>query len=215
MAIRLPKFEHKMSEKCSLNMNHAELSLAKDINWKLIESEWDNITKIFLSLGMRTVQQATLVKKLCSYPNKNSTMQALSEYNRVFKCLHLLDYANAKQLRQVIQESLNRGEQLQGLKRALASVGGNRFRGKDPEEMEMWNACADVLTNCIVYYNAKIMSSFKMHCINSGNEKQLVLLKSISPASWEHIVLNGFYDLSDNDGEWDLDAAVRGVSLAA
>lgn len=115
----------------------------------------------------------------------------------------------------MIQESLNRGEQLQGLKRALASIGGNRFRGKDPEEMETWNACADILANCIVYYNAKIMSSFKTHCINSGNEKQLVLLKNISPASWEHIMLNGFYDLAENDEDWDLDAAVRGVSLAA
>ena len=213
---RYAKFKHRFLKEFDVNYdNGVELSMATDINWKLIESEWDNITKIFLSLGMRTAQQSTLVKKLCSYPKKNATMRALAEYNRVFKCLHLLDYANGKQLRQVIQESLNRGEQLQGLKRALASLGGNRFRGKDPEEMQTWNACADLLANCIVYYNAKIMSSFKTHCINSGNEKQLVLLKNISPASWEHIMLNGFYDLAENDDEWNLDAAVRGVSLAA
>lgn len=213
---RYAKFKHRFLTEFDVKYDSGvELSMATDINWKLIESEWDNITKIFLSLGMRTVQQSTLVKKLCSYPKKNATMLALSEYNRVFKCLHLLDYADGKQLRQVIQGSLNRGEQLQGLKRALASLGGNRFRGKDPEEMQMWNACADLLANCIVYYNAKIMSSFKTHCINSDNEKQLVLLKNISPASWEHIMLNGFYDLAENDEGWDLDAAVRVVSLAA
>ena len=213
---RYAKFKHRFLTEFDVDYDKGvELSLAKDINWKLIESEWDNITKIFLSLGMRTVQQSTLVKKLSSYPKKNTTMHALAEYNRIFKCLHLLDYADGKELRQVIQESLNRGEQLQGLKRALASLGGNRFRGKDPEEMEMWNACADILANCIVYYNAKIMSSFKAHCINTGNEKQLVLLKNISPASWEHIMLNGFYDLADNDDEWDLDAEVRSISLAS
>ncbi|MFT6387556.1 MAG: hypothetical protein ACJAUP_000928 [Cellvibrionaceae bacterium] len=65
----------------------------------------------------------------------------------------------------------------------LASVGGNRFRGKNPEEMAMWNACGDLPTNCIVYYKAKIMSSFKTHCIDSGNEKQLIFLKNISPVS--------------------------------
>ena len=81
--------------------------------------------------------------------------------------------------------------------------------------MDMWNACADLLANCIVYYNAKIMSSFKTHCINTGNEKQLVFLKNISPASWEHIMLSGFYDLAENDDKWDLDAEVRGVSLAS
>ncbi len=41
------------------------LSRAKPINWKLIQSEWENIVKIMLSLGRRTVQQSTLVKKLC------------------------------------------------------------------------------------------------------------------------------------------------------
>lgn len=61
----------------------------------------------------------------------------------------------------------------------------------------------------------KIMSSFKTHCIDSGNEKQLIFLKNISPASWEHIMLDGFYDLAENDDNWDLGIAVRGVSLAA
>ena len=104
---------------------------------------------------------------------------------------------------------------MQGLKRALASVGGNRFRGKDPEEMEVWNACADVLANCIVYYNAKIMSSFKTYCINTDQEQHLPHIQNISPASWEHIMLSGFYDLADNADQWDPDAAVEGISLAA
>jgi hypothetical protein len=52
---------------------------------------------------------------------------------------------------------------------------------------------------------AKIMSSFKMHCINTENEKRLVFLKNISPASCEHVMLNGFYDLAENDDEWGLD----------
>ena len=59
------------------------------------------------------------------------------------------------------------------------------------------------------------MSSFKSYCINSGKEKQLVFLKNISPASWEYIMLNGFYDLADNDEEWDFDEAVRELNLAA
>ncbi|RLA55561.1 MAG: hypothetical protein DRQ98_04715, partial [Gammaproteobacteria bacterium] len=135
-----------------------------------------------ITLGRRTVQQSTLVKKLCGYQQHNATMLALAEYNRVFKCLHLLDYANDKQLRQVIQESLNRGESVQGLKRALASLGGNQFRGRNPEEMAMWNSCANLLTNCIVYYNALIMSSYKSYCLDAGNEDQIKHLRLIPPA---------------------------------
>ncbi|KKL83938.1 hypothetical protein LCGC14_1969730, partial [marine sediment metagenome] len=191
------------------------LSLAKQINWKLIKSEWENIVKIMLSLGMRTVQQSTLIKKLCSYKQHNSTMLALAEYNRVIKCLHLLDYADDKQLRQVVQESLNRGEQLQGLKRALAALGGNQFRGTNPEEMAMWNGCANLLANCIVYYNALIMSSFKSYCLATGNDNQIKHIRSISPASWENIILNGYYDLSDNDEVWDIESEMKSLNLAA
>ena len=191
------------------------LSLAKPINWKLIQSEWENIFKIMLSLGRRTVQQSTLVKKLCGYKQHNATMLALAEYNRVFKCLHLLDYANDKQLRQVIQKSLNRGEQLQGLKRALAALGGNQFRGRNPEEMAMWNSCANLLANCIVYYNALIMSSFKSYCLDTGDEDQIKHLRSISPASWENIILNGYYDMSDNDAHWNIESDMKSLNLAA
>ena len=213
---RYAKFKQRFLSEFSVEFtDDVMFSLAKPINWKLIRAEWKTITKIFLSLGMRTVQQSMLVKKLCSFKQHNATMQALAEYNRVFKCLHLLDYADDKQLRQVIQESLNRGEQLQGLKRALAALGNNQFRGTSPDEMTQWNACADLLANCIVYYNAMIMSSFKTYCIETGDGKQLKHLRGISPASWEHILLNGFYDLADNEPHWDIDSAIKRLDLAA
>ena len=99
-----------------------------------------------------------------------------AEYNRVFKCLHLLDYADDEQLRQVIQESLNRGEQLQGLKRALAVLGGNQFRGRNPEEMARWNRCADLLANCIVYYKRCNMNLLYYNEIST--KQQCILFKS-------------------------------------
>jgi len=213
---RYARFKHKFLREFNVNIDdEVTLSHIKSINWKLIRAEWKNIVKIMLSLGMRTVQQSTLVKKLCSFRQHNSTMLALAEYNRVFKCLHLLDYADDKQIRQVIQESLNRGEQLQGLKRALVSLGGNQFRGTTPEEMTVWNSCADILANCIVYYNSMIMTSFKKYCIDTNNKNQLKHLRSISPASWEHILLNGFYDLADNDDYWNIETEIIDMKLAA
>jgi TnpA family transposase len=191
------------------------LSLNKSINFKLIKKEWNNIVKIMLSLGMRTVQQSTLVKKLCSYKKHNSTTLALAEYNRLLKCLYYLDYVDDSQLRHVIHTSLNQGEQLHGLKRALAALGGNQFRGSSPEEMQIWNACADLLANCIVYYNAMIMSSVKEHCHKNGENDYIKLFKSISPVSWEHISLNGFYDVAENDEFWDVNEEIESLEFIA
>ncbi|NQY35632.1 MAG: Tn3 family transposase [Alteromonadaceae bacterium] len=213
---RYAQFKKRFLDEFKIDINDGDiLSFAKPINWKLIKSEWDNIVKIMLSLGMRTVQQCTLVKKLCSYKQRNTTMLALAEYNRILKCLHLLDYADDKQLRQVIQESLNRGEQLQGLKRALAALGGNQFRGTNPEEMAKWNGCANLLANSIVYYNAFIMASFKSYCLEIGADEQIIQLQSVSPASWENVILNGYYDLSDNDEHWDIQSEIENISLAS
>ncbi len=213
---RYAGFKRKFLTEFTVDFNDENIiSLIKPINWKLIKSEWHNITKILLSLGMRTVQQSTLVKKLCQYKQHNSTMLAFAEYNRIFQCLHMLEYADDKQLRQVIQESLNRGESLQGLKRALAALGGNQFRGRSPEEMDMWNSCANLLANCIVYYNALIMSSYKSYCMDTGNEGQIKHLGSISPASWENVILNGHYDLTDDDDHWDIESKLENIKLAA
>jgi len=191
------------------------LSLSKGINFKLIKKEWDNIVKIMLSLGMRSVQQSTLVKKLCSYKKNNSITLALAEYNRLLKCLYYLDYVDDTQLRHVIHASLNQGEALHGLKRALAALGGNQFRGSSPEEMQIWNACADLLANCIVYYNAMIMSSVKEHCHQNGKDDYIRYLKTISPVSWEHISLNGFYDLAENDEFWDVKEEIESIEFVA
>jgi hypothetical protein len=40
-------------------------------------------------------------------------------------------------------------------------------------------------------------------------------LRTISPASWEHILLTGYYDLADNDPHWDIDSAIKRLDLAA
>jgi len=59
------------------------------------------------------------------------------------------------------------------------------------------------------------MSFFKEHCLETGNSDQLRHLKSISPASWEHILLNGFYDLAENDNQWDIKSEILSLNLAA
>ncbi len=74
---------------------------------------------------------------------------------------------------------------------------------------------ADLLANCIVYYNAMIMSSVKEHCLQNGKDDYVKYLKTISPVSWEHISLNGFYDLAENDETWDVNKEIEKFELVA
>ena len=60
-----------------------------------------------------------------------------------------------------------------------------------------------------------IMSLFKNHCIKTVKLDQLDLLKTISPASWANIILNGFYDLTENKRHWDIESQITDLNIAA
>ncbi|WP_314732138.1 MULTISPECIES: Tn3 family transposase [Escherichia] len=82
---------------------------------------------IICSLSRKTTIQSTVVKKLSNTERSNKTLAALREYDRVIKCIYVLDYADNKTLRQFVQQALNRGEAYHQLRRAIASVNGNQF----------------------------------------------------------------------------------------
>jgi hypothetical protein len=48
-----------------------------------------------------------------------------------------------------------------------------------------------------------------------GKDNYLKVLKTISPVSWEHISLNGRYDVAENDKNWDVNKEVESLELVA
>ncbi len=100
-----------------------------------------------------------MITKLSNSKKNNRTLAALREYDRLIKCLYVLDYVDDKILRQFVQQALNRGEAYHQLRRAIASINGNQFRGGDDYQIEQWNDCARIIANCIIYYNSALLSS--------------------------------------------------------
>jgi hypothetical protein len=60
-----------------------------------------------------------------------------------------------------------------------------------------------------------IMSSAKEHFQSNGKDTYTKILKTISPVSWEHISLNGFYDVAENDENWDINEEIEKLELSA
>ncbi len=173
--------------------NSATLSLKKPINQVLIEKDWEIIQHIVISLQQKTTTQSTIVRKLSTYKKSHPHLRALTEYNRLIKSLYILDYIDDKSLRSYVQRALNRGEAYHQLRRAVSSVNGNRFRGSADGEIELWNECARLLTNAIVYFNSLILSKLLSHYTQLGDEDKLELIKQISPVAWINVNLNGTY----------------------
>ena len=117
-----------------------------------------NIERILLSLALKSTTQSVIVGKLSAYRRKNRTKRALWELDSIIRTLYLLDYIDSPVLRRNVQKALNRGEAYHQLRRAIAYAHGGRFRVRSQHEQEVWNECARLVGNAVIYDNALILS---------------------------------------------------------
>jgi len=106
----------------------------------------------------------------------------------------MLDYVDSSEMRSNIRKTLNRIEAYHQLRRAIAKVHGGKFRGASTIEMKIWNQCARLISNCIILYNAIILSGLIKNTQSDDIEILRQTLMFISPVSWIHINMNGRYD---------------------
>ena len=69
-----------------------------------------------------------------------------------------------------------------------------KLRFKTEHEQQIWNECSRLITNCIIYYNAAILSALVKYKAGNGDEKGVTQLKGGSPVAWQHINLHGRYE---------------------
>ena len=181
----------------------------RKINIDLIISEWENIQRIIVSLAQKTTTQSIITGKLSAYARKNRTKRALWEYDNIIKSLYLLDYIDSPPLRQHVHTALNRGENYYKLRRAIAYANFGKLRFKTEREQQIWNECSRLLTNCIIYYNASLLSGVLALREQAGDYEGIARLARISPVAWSHINLFGRYEFDKLLEPIELDSLIE------
>ena len=166
----------------------------RKLNPHLVLEEWENIQRILVSLALKTTTQSIIVGKLSAYARQNKTRRALWEYDNIIRSLYLLDYIDSPPLRQNVQRAVNRGESYHKLRRAVSYANFGKLRFKTEHEQQLWGECSRLITNCIIYYNATILSHLLAHKESTGDVQGAALLKHVSPVAWQHINLYGRYE---------------------
>lgn len=189
------------------------ITMRVPIDWELITLEWENICRLMISLGQHKTSQSVLIKKLCRYKSNTATLKALAEYDRAIKAQYILDYIDSETLRRHVQRALNRGEAFHQLRRVIAETNGKKFRGSHHAELTLWNECARLIANCVIHYNAQILSELKEFNEHNGISENLEALTRISPVAWFHISFSGFYSFADSENSHDFSALARTVHL--
>lgn len=179
----------------------------RKINTNLIMEEWENIQRIVVSLGLKTTTQSIIVGKLSAYARKNKTKRALWEYDNIVKSLYFLEYIDSVSVRRNVQRALNRGESYHKLRRAVSYANFGKLRFKTEQDQQLWGECSRLITNCIIYYNASILSNMLTYGEKMGED--LDMLKRVSPVAWQHINLYGRYEFNKKQDSIDMSAIIQ------
>ena len=181
----------------------------RKIREETIIREWDECCRIFVSLARKETTQSTLVRKLSSHARNNRTKQALWEYDSIHRSLYLLDYVDSPSLRQHVQKALNRGENYHQLRRAISFASFGKLRFKTEYEQDLWLECSRLITNCIIFYNASLLSRLLEHYEKTGNTLNADMIKKVSPVAWQHINPHGRYEFQKLPDGINIDAMVK------
>jgi len=188
-----------------------QISLKKPINTKRITQYWDTIQRISVSLHERKTTQATLARKLSGYKKNHPLLEALTEYNRMVKANYLLNYIDDASLRNYVQRALNRGEAYHQLRRAISNINRDQFRGSSDEEIQLWNECARLVTNAIIYFNSTILSQLLTSFEYQADEEKIRIVKQASPVAWYNINLKGTYNFELSEKLPNLEELMRSI----
>jgi len=90
--------------------------------------------------------------------------------------------------------------------------------------LQIWNECARLISNCIIYYNTLILSHLLVHKEENGESHGADQLKKISPVAlsrrrallfaWQHINLSGRYEFSKATEEININAIVKQLATS-
>lgn len=111
---------------------------------------------------------------------------------------------------QNVQKALNREESYHKLCQSVSYANFGQLGFKTEQNQHIWNECIRLLTNCIIYYNASILSNLFTKFQDKDIERNI--LEYISPVTWQHINFYGRYEFSKSPTVVNLDAIIKNIN---
>jgi len=109
-------------------------------------------------------------------------------------------------LRRNVQQALNQGESYPKLHKAVSYANFGKVRFKTEGEQQIWNDCGRLMANCIIFYNALILSNGLRRQAEKGDSLAAGSLATVSPVARQHITFYGRYEFTKSFQPIDIDA---------
>ena len=173
------------------------LRLGKPLDRELIESQWETILRLVVSLKLKVVTASTVLKRLNSYAQHHPLYLALRELGRAVRTEFLLRYMDDQDLRKRIDDQLDKLESTHHFARAVFYGQNGQLRYAGKEEQQVADACKRLVQNAIVCWNCLYLTHTLFQ--RPAGERQAVAeaIAGMSPVSWQHINLQGEFNFSE------------------
>lgn len=127
---------------------HIDALFTDTVDWKLIETHWEDLLQVVLSVKAGVVSSA-LLRKLGTYSRRNRLYQAFAQLGRVIRTGFLLEYLSSAQLREQITASTNKVEAYHRFAKWLFFGGEGLLLEIHPDEQEKHLKYNHLLTNAV------------------------------------------------------------------
>lgn len=168
------------------------------IDEKLIEPQWDNVLRFMATIKLKLTTASQLFHRLNSYSHKHPLYKALREFGRIIQTIFILRYLDEPDIRQAIEEELNEHEHSNKFGKAVFYDNSHEFRQETREEQLIAEGCKRLIENAIILWNYLYLSERVAETPEGAQRDELIAqIKKSSILTWQHIILHGEYDFSD------------------
>lgn len=166
------------------------------INWDLLETHWQDLMQVIISIQEGKISSSTLLRRLTNNSKKNKLFKAFRELGNVIRTVFLLEYISDPKFRDSITETTNKVESFNGLSDWCAFGSKYIVASNDPHEMEKAIKYNTIIVNCIIVQNLVDISSILYQLKLEGWDITREDVKKLSPYLTEHIKRFGDYILN-------------------
>lgn len=163
------------------------------INRQRVLDWWDAMLRAAGSMKLGHVTASLLVQKLQAYPQQNALAQALQEYGRLVRTIHVLRWYAHNEDRRRVMRQLNKGEALHDLRASLMIANKGQLRRKRGDELVNQASCLNLVTNAVIIWNTVYMAKVVEQLKQEGYPVHESDLAHIWPTRYEHINVYGRY----------------------
>lgn len=189
---------------------HIDPLFDDEVDWELLETHWQDLLQVVLSIKAGKVLPSTLLRKLGNNSHKNRLYRAFRELGRVVRTVFLLRYITDIQLREQITATTNKVEAYNGFTKWVFFGGEGVISENDPEEQEKRIKYKDLVSNIIAFQNVVDMTYALRELKREGYEVTREDVAALSPYLTRHIKRFGDYyiDLGNAPQPLDSDMSV-------